>query len=82
MDMFQASVSPSSLLRRTPCAAALTEAGFPISPKTLATMATRGGGPPYHKFGRTVLYWWPDTLAWAEARLTPARHSSSEAEGD
>jgi hypothetical protein len=70
---------PSALLRRSPCAEALSEYGYPIRPKTLSTMATRGGGPPYHHFGRTVLYRWSDVLAWAEARLTPARHSSSEA---
>jgi hypothetical protein len=74
-------ISPSALLRREPCAEALTEAGFPISGKTLATMATRGGGPPYRKFGRTVLYMWSDVLAWAETRLTAPRHSSSEVSG-
>jgi hypothetical protein len=66
------------LLRRRQCAASLTKVGFPISPATLSTMASRGGGPPYHKFGRTVLYRWPDVLAWAEARLSPSRRSSSE----
>jgi hypothetical protein len=69
---------PSTLLRRTDCAAALTESGYPTSPKTLATLATRGGGPPYHKFGRTVLYRWSNALGWAEARLSPPRCSSSE----
>jgi hypothetical protein len=76
------SLSPSALLRREPCAGALTKAGFPISGKTLATMATRGGGPPYHKFGRTVLYRWSDALAWAESRLSPPRRSSSEIIGE
>jgi hypothetical protein len=42
-------------------------------------MATRGGGPPYHKFGRTVLYRWSDVLAWAEARLSPPFTSTSQA---
>ncbi len=74
----QDSVPTSTLLRRNDCARILTSAGFPISPKTLATMVSRGGGPPYHKFGRTVLYRWSDALAWAEARLSPARRSSSE----
>jgi hypothetical protein len=78
MLQIQDAVQTSALLRRSDCARTLTSAGFPISPKTLATMVSRGGGPPYHKFGRTVLYRWSDALAWAEARLSPARRSSSE----
>ena len=67
-----------TLLRREDCAKALTRAGFRTSPKTLASKATRGGGPPYHKFGRTVLYRWSEVQAWAEARLSPPIISSSE----
>jgi hypothetical protein len=74
------SVPGSALLRREECATALTRAGFRTSPKTLATKATRGDGPPYHKFGRTVLYRWSEVLAWAEARLSPPMTSSSEAD--
>jgi hypothetical protein len=71
-------LSASTLLRRPDCATALTNYGYPVRPKTLSTLATRGGGPPYHKFGRTVLYRWADPLAWAEARLSPPRRSSSD----
>jgi hypothetical protein len=73
-------LAPSALLRRDDCATTLTRAGFPISPKTLATMASRGGGPPYHKFGRAVVYRWSEVLAWAEARLSPPMSSSSDAD--
>jgi hypothetical protein len=69
---------PSALLRRKRCAEVLTEHGFPTAEKTLATQASRGGGPPYLKYGRIVLYRWGDVLAWAEARLSPPVHSSSE----
>jgi hypothetical protein len=69
---------PSALLPRKDCAKALTEAGYPVSPKTLASMATRGGGPGFHKFGNRVLYRWADALDWAEARLRGPIHSSSE----
>lgn len=48
-------------------------------PKTLSTKASRGGGPPYYKFGSRALYRWADALAWAEARLGPPRCSTSEA---
>ena len=66
-----------ALLRRTETAGALTRAGFPVAAKTLATMATRGGGPTYRTFGRTVLYRWGDALAWAESRLSAPRGSTS-----
>jgi hypothetical protein len=69
---------PSALLRRRRCAEALTAHGFPVAEKTLATRVSRGGGPPYQKFGRLVLYRWGDALAWAEARLSPPVRSSSE----
>ena len=69
---------PKALLTRDRTAQALTEAGFPIKAKTLATKATRGGGPPYRKFGLRVLYRWGDALAWAEGRLTAAYCSTSE----
>ena len=67
-----------TLLRRKATAEALTAAGFPVTEKTLATKAVRGGGPPYQTFGRTVLYRWADVLAWAEGRLSPPRGSTSE----
>ena len=70
--------TPDALLTRSRTAEALTEAGFPIKAKTLATKATRGGGPRYCKFGLRVLYRWGDALAWAEARLTAPYSSSSE----
>lgn len=70
--------SVAALLRREATAKALTESGYPVSAKTLATKATRGGGPPYSTFGRAVLYRWSDALAWAEGRLSAPRHSTSE----
>jgi hypothetical protein len=72
--------SPSALLRRKATADALTAAGYPVSEKTLATKAVRGGGPIYQVFGRTVLYRWADALSWAEGRLSAPRRSTSEAD--
>jgi hypothetical protein len=69
---------PTALLRRKLTAEALTAAGYPVSEKTLATKAVRGGGPPYRTFGRTVLYRWGEALAWAEGRLSAPRCSTSE----
>jgi hypothetical protein len=48
--------SPDALLTREQLAAALTEAGYPTKPKTLATKASRGGGPPYRSFGTRAIY--------------------------
>ena len=70
--------SPDTLLRRKSAAAALTGIGYPISDKTLATMASRGGGPTYRRFGRIPLYRWGDLLAWAEGRLSAPICSTSE----
>ncbi len=67
-------------LTRDKIAAALRAAGYPTSTKTLATQATRGGGPPYRKFGNRPLYRLDDALVWAESRLTTPRCSTSEAD--
>jgi len=70
--------SPDALLTRDQVAAALTECGFPVKPKTLATRAYRGDGPPYRLFGARALYKWDDVQAWAQGRLTvPARRARS-----
>jgi len=62
--------SPDALLTRDQAAAALTESGFPVAPKTLAVRASRGDGPPYQRFGARALYKWNDVQAWARSRLT------------
>jgi hypothetical protein len=72
-------IDPEALLTRDQTADALTAAGYPTKPKTLATKATRGGGPPYHLFGPRALYRWRTSLEWAQARLSAPRHNTSEA---
>jgi len=69
---------PDTLLRRKEAAAALSEAGFPTSSATLASMATRGGGPPFEYYSRFPLYRWGPTLAWARARLSHPVANTSE----
>jgi hypothetical protein len=71
---------PNALLSRVHTANALTEIGFQTKPKTLATKASRGGGPPYRVFGARTLYRWGDVLAWAESRLSSLRGSTSDAD--
>jgi len=69
---------PNIRLSRKAMAAALTAAGFPIKASTLACKATRGGGPPFQRFGPYPLYPWGPALAWAEAQLSPLVTSTSE----
>ena len=67
-----------TMLRREPTARALTEAGYPIAPATLATMASRGGGPAFRLWSRVPLYRWGDALAWARSRTSSPRQITSE----
>jgi hypothetical protein len=69
---------PNALLTRLAAAQSLTDAGYPISVATLTTKATRGGGPPFRKWGTRVLYNWGDALAWAENRVSAPRRSTSD----
>jgi hypothetical protein len=69
--------SPDALLTRAHTGAALRESGFPVADSSLATKATRGGGPPFKKFGPIPLYRWGDSLNWALSRLSPPRTNTS-----
>ena len=44
---------PNALLWRRATAEALTAAGYQTAEKTLATKASRGGGPPYRLWGKS-----------------------------
>lgn len=46
-----------------------------LSPATLNTLRSRGGGPPYVKMGRRVFYRVSDLRTWRDARL---RSSTAE----
>jgi hypothetical protein len=72
-------LAPETKLRRVALASALTEAGFPISPATLASMATRGNGPSFQHWGRIPLYTWSSSLEWARSRLSAPRANTSAA---
>lgn len=76
--MISPSILPEVRLTRKAAAEALREAGFPVSPATLATKASRGGGPPFQRFGRVPLYRLSDLLDWAQSRLSPPLSSTSE----
>lgn len=70
---------PDARLTRYQIAAALTEAGFPVSPATLSSKACRGGGPPYQRFHGRAMYQWGTALQWAKGLLVdpePRQHAS------
>jgi hypothetical protein len=71
-------IDPYQKLRRRALAAALNEVGLPTAEATLATMASRGGGPPYQLYGRIPIYTWGPSLSWAEGRLSAPRSNTSE----
>ena len=71
-------IDPDTWLVRDATAAALTEAGFPVAPATLATKASRGGGPPFQRFGRRPIYRWGDAIGWARSQLGPVVSSTAE----
>jgi hypothetical protein len=66
------------LLDRKEAALFLTSRGFKTAPATLAKLACLGGGPVFESFGRRPLYREVDLLAWAEAKTTGPRRSTSD----
>lgn len=65
-------------LGRKEAAQFLTDRGYKTAPATLAKLACIGGGPTFHSFGRKPLYREADLLAWAQARTTGPRRSTSD----
>jgi hypothetical protein len=76
--MTRDTLDPGALLTREQVAAELTSSGYPTKAKTLATKATRGGGPPYRTYSGRALYRWGDALEWATSQLGPIVRSTSE----
>lgn len=71
-------MDPDTRLTRYETARLLTQNGFPIKEKTLSTLASRGGGPPFQKFGNRVLHRWGDSISWAQNRLSQFVSRSSD----
>jgi hypothetical protein len=65
-------------LDRKEAASFLTSHGYRTAPATLAKLACLGGGPVFESFGRRPLYREGNLLAWAEARTTGPRRSTSD----
>jgi hypothetical protein len=65
---------PEDLLTREQTASALSRIGYRVKEKTLATKASRGGGPPYHLFNGRAVYRWGSALAWAQSSMGTPRN--------
>jgi hypothetical protein len=65
-------------LDRKEAASFLTSHGYRTAPATLAKLACIGGGPAFESFGRRPLYREAELLAWAKARSTGLRRSTSD----
>lgn len=57
----------------------LTEQGYPIAATTLAKLGCIGGGPTFSHWGRKPIYAEDDLLAWAQARCSKPKRSTSDA---
>lgn len=55
----------------------LTVRGRPTSPATLATLATRGGGPAFFRAGRFVFYQESDLEDFLRSQIVGPFHSTS-----
>lgn len=81
-DDFWNSRQLPAYLGRKAAALWLTDHGYPTKASTLATMAVRGGGPPYEKFGRRTRYSHEHLIAWAVARTGPPLATTTEHRAD
>ncbi len=73
-------MSLAKFLRRKQAADYLKERYGHGSARTLAKLATIGGGPVFHRFGRMVVYDPVDLDTWALARLSGPLRSTSDRE--
>ncbi len=55
--------------------------GLGTTPASLATYATRGGGPIFFKTGKRCFYWQLDLENWVEQRTTGLLDSTSTTQG-
>lgn len=69
------------LLRRDQAAQHLQSYGLRTTKESLATMATRGGSPPYIKIGRYCMYPLAELDKWVAQRSTGLLDSTSTLHG-
>lgn len=69
------------IYNRQDAARLLREFGLRTTPASLATMATRGGGPRYFKNGKICLYRQSDLEEWLLLRSSDLLDSTSTSQG-
>lgn len=52
------------------------EKGVQITVKTLRTLVTRGGGPKFYKWGRSVYYTKQTLDDWVKSRMSELKNNS------
>lgn len=67
-------------LDRREAADYLTSRGLRVSKNTLQKWVTTGGGPTYQRFGLRAVYTRQNLDAWADAKLSAPRCSTSQAQ--
>lgn len=68
-------------LLRSEAAEYIAARGLPCSAKTLAKLASIGGGPAFRKFGSRAVYTPTDLNAWVDERMTAPVRSTTELQG-
>ena len=75
--------SPREFLRRADAANYVENRhGVPCAARTLAKLATLGGGPVIHYFGKVPLYRPDDLDAWVQSRISGPVASTAELKSD
>jgi hypothetical protein len=71
---------PDTILRRADLPeASRHELGFVFPKRQAATLASRGGGPPYVIVGGVAYYRWADFVEWVRSRMSKPRTTAVEA---
>lgn len=65
-------------LTRTEAAAYVRDHGLPCAARTLAKLATIGGGPEYQRFGARAVYTPAALDAWIASRMSRRVRTTSE----
>jgi hypothetical protein len=71
-------LSDDALLSTQELSEAFSNMNLPMAAPTLDSKRSRGGGPPFRKYGKTIRYRWADARDW---RLQ-CRHLTSTSKTD
>jgi hypothetical protein len=72
----EALLDRGTILTRRQLAEKSEQANVPVAESSLASMASRGNGPTFTKYGNRSLYRWGDYVDWVASKSTVARSTS------